>query len=103
MFQQLEKEAIAKNYVESKLPNYKQSVENFHSQFASTKLEVEDMNQTYFLENSDLEKYMNLEKMIAQLKEKLDDFAKKMSDNKHAHSKLRGELEAGFEDRKSVV
>jgi|SRR5690625_3197184 len=103
MFQQLEKEAIAKNYVESKLPNYKQSLENFHSQFASTKLEVEDMKQTYFLEDSDLEKYMNLEKMIAQLKEKLDDFAKKMSENKHAHSKLRGELEAGFDQLEEII
>lgn len=103
MFQQLEKEAIAKNYVESKLPSYKNSLENFHAQFTNTKLEVEDMKQTYFLEDSDLEKYMNLEKMITQLKEKLDGFATKLSENKHAHSKLRGELEAGFHQLEIII
>jgi len=96
MYAQLEKEAIAKNYVDSKMPNFERALDSFETNFLDTKLEVEQLRETYYFEDSDLEKYMTLEKMVNQLKEKLIDFAHKVEENNYAHSKLRAELEEGF-------
>src|SRR5690625_3411746 len=96
MYSLLEKEAIAKNYVDSKMPNYERALDSFETHFSNTKLEVEQLKEAYYFEDSDLEKYMGLEKMVTQLKNQLIEFAKKVEENNYAHSKLRGELEEGF-------
>lgn len=97
MYELLEKEAIAKNYVDSKMPSYEKALDSFEAHFLETKLEVEQLKEAYYFEDTDLEKYMALEKMVNQLKSKLIEFAQKIEENNHAHSKLRAELEEGFQ------
>ena len=62
MYDQLEQEALAKNYVISKMPNYEKAVTSFDSAFEETKEEVETLKQAYYFEDDDLENYRNLEK-----------------------------------------
>lgn len=97
MYQLLEKEAIAKNFVETKMPSYEKALDSFETHFLKTKLEVEQLKETYYFEDSDLEKYMALEKMISQLKSKLLEFNDRVEANNYAHSKIRTELEESFQ------
>lgn len=103
MYLLLEKEALAKNFVESKMPSYERALENFEVQFLHTKSEVAQLKQAYYFEDSDLEKYMSLEKMVTQLQEQLKTFAQKVEKNNSAHSKLRTELEQGFQQLEKIV
>lgn len=103
MYLLLEKEALAKNFVESKMPSYERALENFEVQFLHTKSEVAQLKQAYYFEDSDLEKYMSLEKMVTQLQEQLKTFAQKVEKNNSAHSKLRTELEQGFQQLENIV
>lgn len=102
MYDQLEKEAIAKNYVDSKMPNYKQALENFEANFLNTQAEVEELKQTYYFDDNDLEKYMTLEKLLQQLKEQLIELTEKVEKNNEASSHLRADLEAAFEQLEKI-
>src|SRR5690625_1569849 len=102
MYLLLEKEAIAKNFVDSKIHSYERALDHFDHHFQNTKAEVEQLKKAYYFEDSDLEKYMALEKMVEQLKSQLKDFALKVEENNHAHSKLREELEASFKQLDSI-
>src|SRR5690625_4533130 len=97
MYDQLEQEALAKNYVISKMPNYEKAVTSFDSAFEETKEEVETLKQAYYFDDDDLENYRNLEKKIEQLKEKLSTFQKQLEENSAVHSNVRTELENAFE------
>lgn len=102
MYQQLEKEAIDKNFVTSKLPNYERAFEKFEVQFIDTKKEVTRLKKAYYFEDSDLEKYMSLEKMVTQLQDQFMTLARKVEGNKEAHSKIRNELEEGFRQLQEI-
>lgn len=102
MYELLEKEAIAKNYVDSKMASYDQALNAFEEIFTDTQSEVEELKQAYHFEDSDLEKYMTLEKTLNQLKEQLKEFTDKVKANKSAHTSLREELEAGFNQLETI-
>lgn len=102
MYDQLEKEALAKNYVDSKMPNYEKALQNFEKNFLHTQSEVEQLKQAYYFEDADLEKYMTLEKLLQQLKEQLKELTEKVEKNNEAHSHLREELEAAFEQLERI-
>lgn len=102
MYDQLEKEALAKNYVDSKMPNYEKALESFETSFLQTQAEVEELKQAYYFDDNDLEKYMTLEKMLQQLKEQLKEFTEKVEKNNEAHSHLRKDLEAAFEQLERI-
>lgn len=102
MYQLLEKEAIAKNYVSSKMPSYERALNQFEAQFLNTKSEVTILKETYYFEDADLEKYMSLEKMVTQLQEQIKSFTKKVEENNAAHSKLRAELEEAFQQLENI-
>lgn len=102
MYNQLEKEALAKNYVDSKMPNYEKALESFETSFLQTQTEVEELKQAYYFDDNDLEKYMTLEKMLQQLKEQLKEFTEKFEKNNEAHSHLRKDLEAAFEQLERI-
>lgn len=96
MYQLLEKEAIAKNYLETKMPSYQVALHEFSDHFNQTKQEVEQLRTAYHFEDSDMEKYLTLEKMIDQLKKQLHELEEDWEKNGLAHSTLRIRLEDGF-------
>ncbi|MGX4669921.1 septation ring formation regulator EzrA [Cerasibacillus sp. JNUCC 74] len=96
MYQLLEKEAIAKNYVDTKMPSYQQSLEEMTASFSNTKEEVEQLQKSYYFEDSDMEKYLTLEKSIAKLNSQMEAFVSEMEQKKVPHTKLRLEIEEGF-------
>ncbi|UJL45080.1 septation ring formation regulator EzrA [Virgibacillus sp. NKC19-16] len=97
MYQLLEKEAIAKNYVENQMPSYRYSLDKLSNTFYDTKTEVEQLRQTYYFEDSDMESYLALEKRITSLKNQLEELSNDMETADTSHSQLREELENGFQ------
>lgn len=92
----LEKEALAKNYVESKIPNYEQALTQFSEEFTDTKSQVDQLKETYHFEEEDLEKYLSLEKRLTKLTEQLNALQDRVAE-KEAHTNVRMELEEAFE------
>ncbi|MBP1947815.1 septation ring formation regulator EzrA [Virgibacillus litoralis] len=97
MYQLLEKEAIAKNYVEAKVPSYQEALNSLEENFHTTKEEVETLKKTYYFEDSDMEKYLSLEKSILKLKNQLEELSNDIETENSTHSDLRVKLENGFQ------
>src|SRR5699024_10814904 len=102
MYDQLEQEVIAKNFVESKSVTFSQSLDHFLQEFAETKEEVAELKKTYHFEDKDLEKYMSLEKRISKLSERHDSFANKVNEGNDANSILRDDLTANLSEFESL-
>ncbi|MGP4108280.1 septation ring formation regulator EzrA [Virgibacillus sp. L01] len=96
MYQLLEKEAVAKNYVESKVPSYQEALDSLEENFLTTKEEVETLKKTYYFEDNDMEKYLSLEKSILRLRNQLEELSADIESENSTHSDLRVELENGF-------
>ena len=96
IYEDLEEEAIAKNYIEAKVPDYQQALNKLAETFEGTKLEVEALRKNYYFEDEDMEKYLTLEKSITQSKKQLDELAKDVDDTTKSHQSLRTQLETGF-------
>lgn len=96
MYQLLEKEAIAKSYMETQVSSYQKSVEEIAASFEETKAEVNTLKQTYYFDDQDMEKYLSLEKSIAQLQKVYDEVMEGLEDEDTPHSELRSHLETGF-------
>ncbi|PAV30140.1 septation ring formation regulator EzrA [Virgibacillus profundi] len=97
MYQLLEKEAIAKSYLETKVPMYQENLYDLSNTFYHTKEEVEKLKQAYYFEDSDMERYLSLEKTITNLKTKLEELSYEMENEDTAHSELREQVELGFQ------
>lgn len=94
----LEKEAQAKSYIEKHLINFKKLIEEVTVDFDATNEEVELLQQTYYLEESDLELYSNLEKWIHQLQRQLDQIETDLKSDKQTYVALRDQLETSYKD-----
>ncbi|WP_047985110.1 septation ring formation regulator EzrA [Ornithinibacillus californiensis] len=96
MYQLLEKEAIAKNYMESQVTSYQKSIGEIAASFEETKEEVNTLKQTYYFDDQDMEKYLSLEKSITQLQKVYDEVIEGLENDGKPHSELREKLESGF-------
>lgn len=92
----LEKEAIAKNYVETNIHSYEQALFELGNSFDETRLSVEELRKTYYFEDRDMESFLILEKSIQQSKQQLDELSENIQSKGKSHSELRERLEAGF-------
>lgn len=102
MYQSLEAEVLAKNFVDAKITNFNKSVNDLVKQFAKTMEQTEKLKQTYHFEDGDLEKYRSIEKSVSQLKEQRVNFVNKLSENKQAYTKLRDDLEKSMNQLQTV-
>ncbi|MBM7554947.1 septation ring formation regulator EzrA [Thalassobacillus pellis] len=93
IYQLLEKEAIARNYIDKQYDPYHKHLEESNRILLATKHEVEDLQQTYHLEDQDMGKQLELEKWMAKIKKQFLDFQSKVEDGTTAYSELREMLE----------
>lgn len=101
MYDQLEQEVIAKNFVVSKSATFVQSLERLLEEFSETREEVAELKKTYHFEDEELEKYMSLEKRINRLSERHQSFEVKLEE-KTANTVLRDDLTANIERLESL-
>ncbi|WP_047981576.1 septation ring formation regulator EzrA [Ornithinibacillus contaminans] len=102
MYQLLEKEAIAKNFMETQITGYQQSIKEVAAAFEETKVEVETLKQTYYFDDQDMEKYLSLDKQITQLQKIYEELTEGIEDEKMPHSELRLQLELGFNQLQEI-
>jgi len=102
MYLLLEKEAVAKNYLETHYTTYENDLSDIASEFNNTKLEVEQLKQSYYFDDRDLEKFVSIDKAINRIineKEEIDDL---INDSDTSHTELRGKLEDSFHKIKEL-
>ncbi|WP_077621230.1 septation ring formation regulator EzrA [Sediminibacillus massiliensis] len=98
MYQLLEKEAIAKNYVEKHLPGYRKELENEISDFEETRFEVEDLQESYYFEDQDVEVFLTLQNRVKQLKDELEKMDEQLELKESTHIDIRESIESRFEE-----
>jgi len=94
----LEQESKARAYVNKHLTNFKTLVSEMVDDFKLTDQEVLDLQKTYYLEDSDLELYANLEKWIHQLEHQYNQINQDLLEEKQTYSSLKDELEVSYQD-----
>ncbi|WP_085991679.1 septation ring formation regulator EzrA [Oceanobacillus senegalensis] len=97
MYQLLEKEAIAKNYLETRVPSFQHSLDIMNDKYEKAQSEVEELRHAYFFEDSDMEKYMSLGNSISMLEDKINEISMDMDDRGISHAELRDRLEIGYQ------
>jgi septation ring formation regulator len=102
MYQLLENEAVAKNYVDSKFDQYVQTVEKKAEAFLETKEEVDLLRESYFFTDNDVEFHVKLESKISRLAHQLDNLQEEIDNDQYSHAKLKEELEAGFRELSAI-
>lgn len=98
IYDDLETEALARNFIETKLPEYENAVDKFDDLFDVAKEEVRVLTQAYHFNESDLEKFNSLDSELKQIHERLKKLQQKVSDNQEIHSVIREELETAILD-----
>lgn len=97
IYENLEQEIIAKNFIDSKFGNFSESLTRFSEQFTATMEEVEQLKKTYHFEDRDLELFMDLEKRTKTLQEDQEQLARKLEEKRTAYSEVREDLTAHIE------
>lgn len=98
----LEKEAIAKNYVESHVPSYQKALEEVAATFSETKTEVDYLKQTYYLDDGDMEKYMSIEKTIDHLQAQYEKISNALENEKGTYIEMRERLEKEWQQLEEI-
>ncbi|HLS59644.1 MAG TPA: septation ring formation regulator EzrA [Virgibacillus sp.] len=97
MYEQLEQEALDKNYIESRISNYEQDLGRLGEIFEKTKEEVDSLRKAYYFEDRDMERYLLLEKSMKQLEKQYEELEHDLESKNTAHSRLREQLDSGFD------
>lgn len=97
MYEKLEQEVIAKNYIESQISNYQEAFEKLGEDFTETKVEVDILRKSYYFDDRDMERYLQMDKLITSTNKQLTDLSQAMEENKTSYSELRRKVELGFD------
>lgn len=97
MYDLLETEAHARNYLEAHIPEYENSLDELINTFDETKHEVEEIKQAYYVENNDIERFLSVGTTISKLFEQLRKLSEEMEKDGKSHTELRKQVEDGFE------
>src|SRR5699024_9226449 len=96
IYDELETEALARNFIETKIPEYEKAVDKFDDLFDVTKEEVRVLTQAYHFNESDLEKFNSLDNELKQVNEQLKKLQQRIADNQEVHSVICEELESAI-------
>ncbi|MCD5323874.1 MULTISPECIES: septation ring formation regulator EzrA [Pontibacillus] len=92
MFAQLEKEAIAKSYVEKHQPTLLSQLQSIREDIRISKEEIEVLQHTYQFEDKDLEIHASLEKWVNLLVKQYNDISDELEEGL-SHLSIREDLE----------
>lgn len=98
----LEKEAQAKTYLEKHLDPFDNLIQEVAADFDATNEEVTELQKTYYLEESDMELYRNLEKWIHQLERQYHQLTSDLEADKETYISMRDQLESSYQDLKKL-
>ncbi|WP_087971929.1 septation ring formation regulator EzrA [Oceanobacillus rekensis] len=97
MYDLLETEAHARNYLETHIPEYEHSLGELTGTFDATKHEVEEIKKAYYVENNELDGFLSVGTTISKLVEQLNKLSEEMEKDGKSHTELRIQVEEGFQ------
>lgn len=103
IYDTLEEEALAKNYVESQINSYREQIKHLSNEFTKTKEEVEQLKATYFFDDQNMEQFLVLEKEITQIGNEAHELVSLIADENKTHITLRSRLEIQEEQLKQLI
>ncbi|MCT2534996.1 septation ring formation regulator EzrA [Aquibacillus koreensis] len=98
MYHLLEKEAVAKSYVEKHMTGYFKLIDEVGQAYEQMNEEVELLQETYYLEQSDLELHMSLEKWVNQLEKQYEQLQVDIKEEKITNIEIKEKIETGFKE-----
>lgn len=98
MYQRLEEEAMARNYVEKYLPGYEASFVKVLKEFEETRAEVSHLQEAYYFEEQELDEYESLEKSLISLQESFNKMIENLQKKTITHTEIKGLIEQNTED-----
>lgn len=97
MYDLLEKEVEARQYLEIHLSSYKESLIEFEASFIHTQEEVATLKEAYYFAADDLEKVKTIEDKFEKLKKQEVLINEQLEEKSETLSKLQAQLESAFE------
>lgn len=98
IYEMLEEEAKAKSYIESHITSVKSTLASAITDFKETNEEVDLLQQTYYLEENDLELYANLDKWIHQLEKQIAQIEMDLESESQTYVTLKDQLKSTKDD-----
>lgn len=93
IYDTLEQEAIARNYVESKMDTFMDKVYELSKAFVGTRSQIKQLKSTYFLEDQHMERFLLLEKAIQQADIQARELMAALFEESLTHLQIREKLE----------
>ncbi|WP_394218020.1 septation ring formation regulator EzrA [Halobacillus trueperi] len=93
MYQALEREAVAHHYVEKQFEPLKAQLDELEYVLADTERELEEIQQTYQVEEGHLESHRNLIKWLNQMRKRVTSLDFRRADGETSFALLREEVE----------
>ncbi|MDC3415778.1 septation ring formation regulator EzrA [Aquibacillus salsiterrae] len=98
MYQILEKEATAREYVKTQLPSYTQLINGLLDELKDTNNEVSQLQETYYIEETDMQLHRSLNEWMEQLQNQFEQIKMEMEEEAVSHSQLKEQLENGYKE-----
>ncbi|GAA0305645.1 septation ring formation regulator [Gracilibacillus halotolerans] len=98
MFQLMEHETKAKSIVESQLPKTFHKLEELDDNIIKTNAEIELLQKTYYMEKTDLELFLSLEKWLEKLKNQYEQSREAYEEQSVTYGELKEKLETLSEE-----
>lgn len=97
MYDELEEEAVAKNYIDNQISSYQDKHETLETSFSKTEEEVDILRKSYYFDDPDMDKYLQMKKSITSFQKELVEVLEKIDENESSYSELRDEIKTGFD------
>src|SRR5690625_820556 len=101
IYNELEQEAHAKNYLDTNFVEYKKSLHVLTSSLKQAESEIDELKKTYYLDDQQLKSFTSLKNSIDQLNEHRKTIEDQIKDDKVPHTTLRSQ-ERSFEQLQSL-
>ncbi|RCW66291.1 septation ring formation regulator EzrA [Saliterribacillus persicus] len=98
MYLLLEKEAKAKSLVDTNIPNCLSNLEEIEDKMLETKQEIDVLQKTYYLEKTELELYLSLQKWLEKLQKQFEQTRDAHEDGACTHIDTKDKLEEMIAD-----
>src|SRR5690625_3496353 len=102
IYNELEQEAHAKNYLDTNFVEYKKSLHVLSSSLKQAETEIDELKKTYYLDDQQLKSFTTLKKSIDQLSKHREILEDQIKDDQVPHTTLRSQVERSFEQLQSL-
>lgn len=102
IYNELEQEAHAKNYLDSNFVEYKKALHVLSTSLKQAEAEIDELKKTYYLDDQQLKSFTELKKSIDKLSKHRETLEDQIKDKQVPHTTLQSQVERSFEQMQSL-